>query len=376
MFHLIFGLPWLIVVIRFIQPLPWIWSAKVALAVLLLIASQYHFFSRLSSGSVFSPEFPRPLIIAFNLLFGAIILLAVFQIMLDVLSVVIMLFKGNFPSIPASLRYALGGVALCLSAYAVSQAIRVPPLKDIEIPIAGLPPAFDGYRLVQLTDLHISRLFPARWTEQVVSKTNGLDADLIVITGDFIDGDLANRRDDVAPLANLRAHDGVYAIPGNHEYFFSYQDWMAHLATLNMTMLPNAHTVLTRGDAKIALAGVTDRSAAAHGAPAPDLAAALQGTPTDAPIILLDHQPMSAAKAAASGIALQLSGHTHGGMVLGLDRMVARANNGFVSGRYVIGGMTLYVNNGTALWPGFALRLGVPSELTRITLRAKTPSGI
>ncbi|KAA3519429.1 metallophosphoesterase [Agrobacterium vitis] len=376
MFHLIFGLPWLIVVIRFIQPLPWIWSAKVALAVLLLIASQYHFFSRLSSGSVFSPEFPRPLIIAFNLLFGAIVLLAVFQIALDVISLVIMLFKGNFPSIPASLRYALGGVALCLSAYAVSQAIRVPPLKDIEIPIAGLPPAFDGYRLVQLTDLHISRLFPARWAEEVVAKTNGLDADLTVITGDFIDGDLASRRDDVAPLANLRARDGVYAIPGNHEYFFSYQDWMAHLATLNMTMLPNAHAVLTRGDAKIALAGVTDRSAATHGAPAPDLSAALQGVPSDAPIILLDHQPMSAAKAAASGVALQLSGHTHGGMVLGLDRMVARANNGFVSGRYVIGGMTLYVNNGTALWPGFALRLGVPSELTRITLRAKRPSGI
>ncbi|WP_429929978.1 metallophosphoesterase [Agrobacterium vitis] len=376
MFHLIFGLPWLIVVIRFIQPLPWIWSAKVALAVLLLIASQYHFFSRLSSGSVFSPEFPRPLIIAFNLLFGAIILLAVFQIVLDVISLAIMLFKGNFPSIPASLRYVLGALALCLSAYAVSQAIRVPPLKDIEIPIAGLPPAFDGYRLVQLTDLHISRLFPARWTEEVVSKTNELDADLIVITGDFIDGDLASRRDDVAPLANLRARDGVYAIPGNHEYFFSYQNWMAHLATLKMTMLPNAHTVLTRGDAKIALAGVTDRSAAAHGAPAPDLAAALQGTPADAPIILLDHQPMSAAKAAASGVALQLSGHTHGGMVLGLDRLVARANNGFVSGRYIIGGMTLYVNNGTALWPGFALRLGVPSELTRITLRAKRPSGI
>ncbi|MCF1481879.1 MULTISPECIES: metallophosphoesterase [Rhizobium/Agrobacterium group] len=376
MFHLIFGLPWLIVAIRFIQPLPWIWSAKVALAVLLLIASQYHFFSRLSSGSVFSPEFPRPLIIAFNLLFGAIILLAVFQIVLDVISLVIMLFKGNFPSIPASLRYALGGVALCLSAYAVSQAIRVPPLKDIEIPIAGLPPAFDGYRIVQLTDLHISRLFPARWTEEVVSKTNGLDADLIVITGDFIDGDVASRQDDVAPLANLRARDGVYAIPGNHEYFFNFQGWMAHLATLKMNMLSNAHAVITKGDAKLALAGVTDRSAAAHGAPAPDLAAALQGTPADAPIILLDHQPMSAAKAAASGIALQLSGHTHGGMVLGLDRLVARANNGFVSGRYGIGGMTLYVNNGTALWPGFALRLGVPSELTRITLRAKTPSGI
>jgi uncharacterized protein len=83
----------------------------------------------------------------------------------------------------------------------------------------------------------------------------------------------------------------------------------------------------------------------------------------------LTTQPRNAAQAAARGVALQLSGHTHGGMILGLDRLVARANNGFVSGRYTVGGMTLYVNNGTALWPGFALRLGRPSELTRIILR-------
>jgi predicted MPP superfamily phosphohydrolase len=89
----------------------------------------------------------------------------------------------------------------------------------------------------------------------------------------------------------------------------------------------------------------------------------------EVPILLLDHQPRNAAQAASRGVALQLSGHTHGGMILGLDRLVARANNGFVSGRYTVGGMTLYVNNGTALWPGFALRLGRPSELTRITLR-------
>jgi predicted MPP superfamily phosphohydrolase len=370
MFHLIFGLPWLVLVVRFIPALPWIWSAKAALAILLLIASQYHLFSRLSSGSVFSPEFPRPVIIAFNVVFGAIILLAVFQIALDVISIAIIPLKGSFPSVHPGLRYVMGSVALMLSAYGVSQAIRVPPLKDIEIAIPVLPPEFDGYRVVQLTDLHISRLFPARWVEDVVSRTDALDADLIVITGDFIDGSVANRREDIAPLARLRARDGVFAIPGNHEYFFAYDEWMRHLWTMNMTMLPNAHAVFKRGDAKIVLAGVTDLSAAEHGSPAPDLDKAILGAPAYAPVILLDHQPMSARKAAKSGVALQLSGHTHGGMVLGLDQLVARANNGFASGRYDIGGMTLYVNNGTALWPGFALRLGVPSELTRITLRS------
>ena len=372
MFHLIFGIPWLVVVVRFIQPLPWIWSAKASLTILLLVASQFHLVSRLSSGSVFDPEFPRPLVIAFNVLFGTIVLLAVFQIALDVVSLAIIPFKGGFPSAPAGLRYAIGVLALGLSAYGASQAIRVPPLNDIELPVAGLPPEFDGYRMVQLTDLHISRLFPAAWTKEVVLRTNALDADLIVITGDFIDGDVAHRKDDVAPLSGLRARDGVYVIPGNHEHFFDYQEWMGHLEMLGMRMLSNSHVILEKGNARIVLAGVTDLSARRHSAPPPDLAAAIRGAPANTPILLLDHQPMMAEKAAASGVVLQLSGHTHGGMVLGLDRLIARANGGFVSGRYQLGAMTLYVNNGTALWPGFAIRLGVPSELTRITLRAKT----
>jgi predicted MPP superfamily phosphohydrolase len=100
-----------------------------------------------------------------------------------------------------------------------------------------------------------------------------------------------------------------------------------------------------------------------------DLDAVLQGIPKDAPVILLDHQPSDARHAAELGVALQLSGHTHGGLIWGIDRLAARANAGFVSGRYDVGGMILYVNNGTALWPGFAMRLGRPSELTRITLR-------
>ncbi|MCD2172183.1 metallophosphoesterase [Rhizobium sp. C4] len=369
MFSFIFGLPWAIVAVRFIQPLPWHWSLKIALAVLLLIASQYHLFSRLSSGSVFSPEFPRPLVIAFNVVFAAIIFLAVFQIVLDIALLVLALVKTQFVYPPAALRYSMGALALLLSAYGVSQAIRVPALKDVEFSIAGLPAEFDGYRLVQLTDLHISRLFPASWAGEVVARTNALGADLIVVSGDFIDGSLESRTADVAPLAKLRAPDGVFAIPGNHEYFFSYAQWMSHLNSLGMQMLPNAHVVLTRGGSRIVLAGVTDLSAARYGLPAPDFATALAGAPADAPVILLDHQPMRAKEAAAAGIALQLSGHTHGGMVAGLDRLVARANNGFVSGVYQVGNMSLYVNNGTGLWPGFAVRLGVPSELTRITLR-------
>ncbi len=369
MLHLIFGLPWLVVVARFLQPLPWLFSVKATLAVLLLIASQYHYVSRLSSGSVFSAEFPRLLVIGFNFLLGALIFLAVFQLALDALSLVLTLFKGHFPTVPVGVRYAMGITALGLSAFGVSQAIVVPPLKDVEIRIHGLPQAFDGYTLIQLTDLHISRLFPAGWAEAVVQRANGLDADLIVITGDLIDGFVETRRADVAPLAGLSARDGVYVIPGNHEYFFDVDRWMEHFASLGMRTIANGHAVISREGQQLVLAGVTDLSAPRSGSPGPDLAAALSGAPANAPVVLLDHQPMRAPRAAKAGVALQLSGHTHGGLVLGLDSIIARANNGFVSGLYQVGGMQLYVNNGTGLWPGFALRLGPSAELTRITLR-------
>ena len=177
------------------------------------------------------------------------------------------------------------------------------------------------------------------------------------------------RRQDIEPLRDLRASDGVYAIPGNHEYFFDYAAWMQHLRGIGLRMLQNAHAVIDRDGAKLLLAGVTDLSAPSVGEAGPDVAAALSGAPTDVPVILLDHQPRAARRAAARGVALQLSGHTHGGMIRGMDRLVARANGGFVSGRYDVDGMTLYVSNGTGLWPGFAVRLGRPSELTRITLR-------
>lgn len=345
---------------------PWITAG---IALLLLFVSQYHAWSRLSSGSVFAPEFPRPIVILFNWAFGATVLLALMQILLDFGFLPVKLLTQGAVRIPDSARYAIAGLAALIAAFGVVNALRVPPIKDIAVTIRDLPPEFEGYRLLQLTDLHISRLFPARWARAMVERANVSGVDMIVVTGDFIDGSVAMRRADVEPLRDLYAPDGVFAIPGNHEYFFDYAAWMRHLSGMGIRMLENAHAVLQRGDGRIVLAGVTDSSAPGHGQPGPDLAAALAGAPDDAPLLLLDHQPRGALRAAARGVALQLSGHTHGGMSVGLDRLVANGNGGFVSGRYQVGGMTLYVSNGTALWPGFALRFGRPSEMTRITLR-------
>jgi hypothetical protein len=224
MFHLIFALPSLYVVTRFIWPLPWAPGGKILLSIILLAAAQYHLWSRLSSGSVFSPEFPRTLVLLFNWAFGAIVLLALMQIALDLLGLTVLLLRGS-GALPDGVRYAAAIMAMLLSAIGVYQAARVPPLKDVEIAIPRLPPQFDGYTLLQLTDLHISRLFPKEWTQALVERSNALSVDLIVVTGDLIDGSFDPRRADVEPLRNLHAKDGVWVISGNHEYFFGYEAW-------------------------------------------------------------------------------------------------------------------------------------------------------
>ncbi|MBS1101667.1 metallophosphoesterase [Gluconobacter sp. Dm-62] len=364
----IFGLPLLVVILNWLWPLPLPLTVKLLGSVLVIGAALYHFWSRLSSGSVFTPEFPRPVVILFNWAFGTILFLTLLQIALDLCAFVIALATWQPVHISASAREAIGAIAGMLSAIGVANAIRVPSIRKMTITIPGLPPAFDGYQLLQLSDLHLSRLFPAKWAAAVVKRANAVGADTIVITGDFIDGSVDMRRADIAPLAQLKAPDGVLAIPGNHEYFFDYADWMKHLSELGFHLLLNQHVVIAKGNFRIVFAGVTDHSAPGHEQTGPDLTAALEGKPAGAPVVLLDHQPGEARAAAKHGVALQLSGHTHGGMIVGLDRLVARGNDGFVSGRYDLDGMTLYVSNGTGLWPGFALRLGIPSEITLFRL--------
>ncbi len=333
-----------------------------------MVVFQHSLISLLVFGTMFSPEVPRWLMIAANWLSGSVLLLAVAQVAIDLVLVVLALVLWRRVRLRVYIRYAVGLAAVVISAFGVSQAIRVPSVKEVALPVANLPAEFEGYRVVQLTDLHISRLFQADWVSNTVDLANAQNPDLIVVTGDLIDGDLQARKMDVAPLARLSAKDGVFVIPGNHEYYFGHDGWMRQYQDLGMTAIDNGHVILDRGDAKLVLAGVTDLSAANFGLPRPDVGKAIGGAPSGSPVILLDHQPKNAVNAARQGVSVQLSGHTHGGMIVGFDKIVARFNNGFVSGLYDVDGMKLYVNNGTALWIGFALRIGVPSELTVLKL--------
>lgn len=323
-------------------------------------------------GTMASPEIPKMSIAALATGSTAVLLLASVMLVLDAGLLVSRLLR--WPCMVSALRAPklrplVGLLALLVSGYGISQGMAVPKPRQIDVAIKDLPAAFDGYRVLQLTDIHASRLLTGEWVRRVVAESNALKPDLIVITGDLIDGSVEARRDDARPLADLQAPDGVIAITGNHEYYAQYQDWMQAFRALHMQVLENSHLQVRRGDAALTIAGVTDPVAARYGLPLPDLQAALEGADPSAPVILLDHRPRNAREAAARGVKLQLSGHTHGGQIIGMDQLVRRANGGFVSGRYEVDGMTLYVSNGAGLWAGFPARIGVPSEITLITLR-------
>ncbi|MBR4254457.1 MAG: metallophosphoesterase [Lentisphaeria bacterium] len=265
---------------------------------------------------------------------------------------------------------ALSGI---LAAWGEYCAVRPPAVKPVEITVPGLPDEFDGFRIVYITDTHISRTSSPAYLRTVVCRTNAAQPDLVLLGGDL--GDL--KPDEIRPnmhqLGDLHAKYGVYSSPGNHEYFRGFDEWIAFLDSVGIESLLNRHVVIEKDGAQLVIAGVPDenRSSKWHiGRETPDLDKTLAGAPAGAPVVLLSHQPRFARGYAKYGISLQLSGHTHGGMIAGLPALLVKlANKGFVSGRYRVDGMTLYVSNGAGLWNGFMFRLGVPSEITGIILK-------
>ncbi len=367
------GTLWLYTVARFVALLPLSLGLRVAIALAFLLVAEYHAILNFAFGSFAAVELPRSVLIVIAWLFGTFFLLALLLIVRDLVGILVFVFArtaGRFWFTARGVTLGVGALAAILGTYGVWQGVKVPAVKTIAITLTRLPPAFDGYRIVQLTDIHANGLLPAAWVEAVVRKANALRPDLIVVTGDLQDGEPDTRAKDVRPLQDLRARDGVLSIPGNHEYYTDYRRWMAIFQGLGLHMLVNEHVLIRRGDETLAIAGITDQQAGSFGQPVPDLNAALAGIAAGVPTILLSHRPGNARTSAAAGVALQLSGHTHGGQVLGLHYLPQRFNQGFISGLYAVGAMPLYVSNGTGLWNGFAVRIGRPSEITEIVLYA------
>ena len=250
----------------------------------------------------------------------------------------------------------------------LTQALGEPEIVDVPVRLPTLGAGLHGFRLVQLTDIHVGGTIGRAFIADLVRRTNTLGADLIALTGDFVDGSVDELRDAIAPLADLRAPHGVYFVTGNHEYYSGADAWIAHLTSLGIRVLRNERVEITRGGATFDLAGIDDHSAAkfarGHG---PDLEKALAGRDRSRPVVLLAHQPRQVRAAAPYGVDLQLSGHTHGGQVWPWHYLVSIQQGGLVAGRYQIENTQLYVSRGPSYW-GPPIRVGAPPEITRVIL--------
>jgi predicted MPP superfamily phosphohydrolase len=259
--------------------------------------------------------------------------------------------------------------ALAVTALGLWNARRIARVVQVDVPIEGLPPALEGFTIAQISDVHVGPTIRRNYVEGIVAAVNALDADVVAITGDLVDGSVPQLREHVAPLAQLRARHGRFFVTGNHEYYSGALPWIEEVGRLGIRVLNNEHVVLGDAGAKLVVAGVPDYGAALFDAAhASDPAAALAGAPADAHAkILLAHQPRTARAAAQAGFDLQLSGHTHGGQFWPWVHFV-RFQQPFTAGLHRMDGLWVYVSRGTGYW-GPPKRFGAPSEITRLRLK-------
>ena len=267
---------------------------------------------------------------------------------------------------------ASGQAALALAAVATLigfvSARRTATVVHIDIPIAGLALELHGFTIAQITDIHVGHTIKAPYVRAVVDAVNRLDADMVAITGDLVDGSVAELRRHVAPLARLASRHGTFFVTGNHEYYSGAHAWITELQRLDIRVLMNEHVVVQHDAAALVVAGVTDVSAhhfdEAHRS---DPHSAIAGAPEHASMrLLLAHQPRSAAAAADAGFHLQISGHTHGGQFLPWNFFV-RLQQPFVAGLRRLEDLWVYTSRGTGYW-GPPNRFGIPSEITLLRL--------
>jgi predicted MPP superfamily phosphohydrolase len=286
----------------------------------------------------------------------------------DVARVITLRVQG--PGLPADperrlaiSRLFAGGAAILglgTAGVGLASALSAVAVKRVRVVIDRLSASSSGMRIVQLTDVHVGPTIGRGFIEDVVTRVNALQPDVVAITGDLVDGSVAELAEHVAPLAKLSAKHGVYFVTGNHEYYSGADAWVAHLRTLGIRVLRNEHVRIGGGEG-FDLAGIDD-----HSARTSDLAKALAGREPERACVLLAHQPKGIDHADELGVDLQLSGHTHGGQLFPWMFMV-RLQQPFVSGLHKLARAQIYVSRGTGYW-GPPMRVGAPAEITEIEL--------
>lgn len=257
-----------------------------------------------------------------------------------------------------------------LGAFALRNGLRLPGVERVEHALARWPAALDGFRIVQISDIHVGPIRGRRFVEELVERVNALEPDLIAVTGDLVDGKESLLRDEVAPFAGLRAPHGVFFVTGNHDYFSGVDAWVERARALGMRPLRNERVAIGEAPASFQLAGVEDAHAhLVEPRYREDVETALAGRDPRRALVLLAHDPSTFKRASRAGVDLQLSGHTHGGQIWPF-RYFVRLVVPFVSGLYERNGSRMYVSRGTGFW-GPPMRLFAPAEITEHVLRPR-----
>ncbi|MGW2146821.1 metallophosphoesterase [Nonomuraea bangladeshensis] len=265
---------------------------------------------------------------------------------------------------------AVAGVgAAATVGYGVSSALGDPVIEPVRVTLPKLDPRLSGLRFAVVSDIHLGPLTGRSHTERIVRMINGLEADVVAIVGDLVDGSVARLGPLARPLKDLESRYGAYFVTGNHEYFSpgGYVEWLDELGELGVRPLRNERVEIAHQGAVLDLAGVNDLGGAAQG-DGPDFAKALGGRASGRSTVLLAHQPVQVAEAARHGVDLQLSGHTHGGQIMPFN-LVVGLQQPVVSGLATVDGVQVYTTRGAGFW-GPPVRVGAPPEITILELRS------
>jgi predicted MPP superfamily phosphohydrolase len=259
---------------------------------------------------------------------------------------------------------AAGAASVALVGVGASTALGPPDVLRIPVALRRLHPAFNGFRIAVVSDIHLGPLAGRAHTERIVRMINDTEPDLVAIVGDLVDGTVAQLGAAAEPLRDLVSRGGAFFVTGNHEYFVTDTGaWLRELERFGVHPLHNANTVIRRGSSALTIAGVNDVSGARHSDP-PDYDRALTGAAGST--ILLAHQPIQVAESAARGVDLQVSGHTHGGQMWPFHYLV-RATQPTLAGLSSVGDTQLYVTRGAGFW-GPPVRVGARPDITVLSL--------
>lgn len=431
-----------------VLPMKMKWWAKV-LWSLIIIASGAKYLIYLQTGGILEPKLEPPMVVLLEALYSALMLAVVMALIKDVVLLIRTIFRffvrraynEKMLSGPKRERaplvfekWPLGKVTIVIAICAMSAAsygtlsqFKVPEVKVVDIEIKDLPQEFEGYKVVQLTDIHIGPILKGEFLEGVVARTNSLKPDLVLITGDFVDGSVKKLKGEFESFTKLRSKNGVLAVTGNHEYYSGANSWVKTFEEFGIKFLRNESVLIKKSHSSILVAGVPDYRGESMGEVKPDLNKAYStiinyhegantviAAPSDkqakaltkrggadalvnvdksaaknfsisakpssagnhnsvneaSAVILMAHQPR-VVKEGDLKADLVLVGHTHGGTMFFLKPLIAAFNEGYVSGLYELSERTkLYVSNGTAIWSGFSCRVFVPAEITLFVLHS------